>query len=54
LPELGAGLGLLAFTLLEQPLAVVSLTMVIGGLLTVGGLQLRESSERLATATSPL
>jgi cellulose synthase/poly-beta-1,6-N-acetylglucosamine synthase-like glycosyltransferase len=51
LPELAAGLALLAFTLFEQPLAIVSLTLVIGGLLTVGGLQLRESSERLATAT---
>ncbi|MBK1643531.1 glycosyl transferase family 2 [Thiocapsa imhoffii] len=39
LPELGAGLGLLGFTLLEEPVAVLYLIMVIGGLLGVGTLQ---------------
>ncbi|MFD2112488.1 glycosyltransferase [Thiorhodococcus fuscus] len=38
--ELGAGLGLLGFTLLEQPLAVIYLAMVIGGLLGVGTMQM--------------
>jgi cellulose synthase/poly-beta-1,6-N-acetylglucosamine synthase-like glycosyltransferase len=37
--ELGAGLGLLGFALLEQPVAAIYLVMVIGGLLGVGTLQ---------------
>lgn len=40
LAELGAGLGLLGFVLLEQPLAVIYLAMVIGGLLGVGAMQI--------------
>ena len=39
LPELAAGTGLLGFALLEQPSAAFYLTLVIGGLLTVGLLQ---------------
>ncbi len=38
--EVGAGLGLLAFALSEQPLAVFYLTLVIGGLLGLGLMQL--------------
>ena len=38
--EVGAGLGLLAFALSNQPLAVVYLTLVIGGLLGLGLMQL--------------
>lgn len=37
--ELGAGLGLLGFVLLEQPFAVIYLAIVIGGLLGVGAMQ---------------
>ena len=39
LPELAAGTGLLGFALMEQPSAAIYLTLVIGGLLTVGLLQ---------------
>ncbi len=38
--ELGAGLGLLGFVLLEQPSAVVYLAMLIGGLVGVGTMQM--------------
>ncbi|EGV18109.1 glycosyltransferase family 2 protein [Thiocapsa marina] len=37
--ELSAGLGLLGFALLEEPVSVIYLVMVIGGLLGVGTLQ---------------
>lgn len=37
--ELTAGLGLLGFVLLEQPAAVLYLAMVIGGLVSVGAMQ---------------
>lgn len=40
--ELSAGCGLLAFALLEEPVAVIYLFMVIGGLLGVGVLQFRD------------
>jgi cellulose synthase/poly-beta-1,6-N-acetylglucosamine synthase-like glycosyltransferase len=52
LPELAAGFGLLGFALLEQPAAAISLTLVIGGLLSVGGLQLHESRGQLG-GTAP-
>lgn len=38
--ELGAGLGLLGFVLLEEPIAVIYLALVIGGLLGVGTMQI--------------
>lgn len=38
--ELGAGLGLLGFALVEQPVAVVYLAMLIAGLLGIGALQI--------------
>lgn len=37
--ELGAGLGLLGFVLVEQPFAVIYLAMLIGGLVGVGAMQ---------------
>lgn len=40
LMELGAGLGLLGFVLLEQPFAVIYLAIVISGLLGVGAMQI--------------
>ncbi|RNE93155.1 glycosyltransferase [Marichromatium sp. AB32] len=43
LPELAAGLALLGFVLLQQPVAVIYLLVVIGGLLGVGALQLRDA-----------
>lgn len=42
LMELGAGLGLLGFVLLEQPFAVIYLAIVISGLLGVGVMQMRD------------
>jgi cellulose synthase/poly-beta-1,6-N-acetylglucosamine synthase-like glycosyltransferase len=38
--EVGAGLGLLGFVLLERPLSVFYLTLVIGGLLVLGLMQI--------------
>ncbi|MBK1718890.1 glycosyltransferase family 2 protein [Thiocystis violacea] len=38
--ELGAGLGLLGFVLIEQPFAVLYLAMLIGGLVGVGAMQM--------------
>lgn len=52
--ELGAGLGLLGFALIEQPVAAVYLLMVIGGLLGVGTLQVldgRPLSKQLGTGS---
>jgi cellulose synthase/poly-beta-1,6-N-acetylglucosamine synthase-like glycosyltransferase len=43
--ELSAGLGLLSFALMEEPVAVVYLVMVIGGLLGVGTLQFLDGRE---------
>lgn len=45
--ELAAGLGLLTFTLLERPGSVPYLTMVIGGLLIFGWLQLLDGRPSL-------
>jgi hypothetical protein len=38
--EVGAALGLLGFALLERPLSVFYLTLVIGGLLVLGLMQI--------------
>lgn len=54
LPELGAGLALLTFVLLEQPLALLPLALVIGGLLGLGLMQLGEGWPRLALALQRL
>ncbi|NKN34035.1 glycosyltransferase family 2 protein [Marichromatium bheemlicum] len=43
LPELVAGLALLGFVLQQQPVAVIYLLVVIGGLLGVGVLQVRDA-----------
>jgi hypothetical protein len=43
--ELSAGLGLLGFALMEQPVTVIYLVMVIGGLLGVGTLQFLDGRE---------
>ena len=40
--ELSAGLGLLGFVLLEEPIAVIYLAMVISGLLGVGAMQIMD------------
>jgi cellulose synthase/poly-beta-1,6-N-acetylglucosamine synthase-like glycosyltransferase len=40
LPELGAGLGLLGFVLLKEPIAAIYLAVVISGLLGVGIMQI--------------
>lgn len=45
--ELGAGLGLLGFALLERPMSVFYLTLVIGGLLILGLLQLFDGRDPL-------
>jgi cellulose synthase/poly-beta-1,6-N-acetylglucosamine synthase-like glycosyltransferase len=45
--EVGAGLGLLAFALSNQPLAVFYLTLVIGGLLGLGLMQLFDGRDPL-------
>lgn len=45
--ELIAGLGLLGFVLLQQPVAVLYLIMVIGGLLGVGALQILDELPQL-------
>jgi hypothetical protein len=49
--EVGAGLGLLTFALSEQPLAVFYLTLVIGGLLSLGLMQLFDGRDPLKHAT---
>ncbi len=38
--ELSAGVGLFGFVLLEDPVALIYLAMVIGGLLGVGTMQM--------------
>jgi cellulose synthase/poly-beta-1,6-N-acetylglucosamine synthase-like glycosyltransferase len=45
--EVGAGLGLLGFALLERPLSAFYLTLVIGGLLVLGLMQLFDGRDPL-------
>jgi hypothetical protein len=47
LMELGSGLGLLGFALLERPLSAVYLTLVIGGLLILGLMQIFDGRDPL-------
>ena len=54
LPELSMGIGLLGFALLEKPLATLYLAVAIGGLLSMGLLQLAEARPQWREAMSRL